>query len=387
MIKDDRGRDIIIHEASLSSYIINAERLATPIYPHDASAIVSMMDIHPDRPGELPAEEGEEGGASEPFEVFEAGTGMGSLTLHIARALHAGNRPLSREMREAVSRAEIKRRSMVEQAADAPEEAPPIQSLTLSRLDVPDEMGQQLQEWRESRGVVLHSLDRNPTHAREAFKFVRRFRRGMYLPTVDFHIGAIPDYLNPRLEASGGKPFLSRAVLDLPAAHDVAEVVVRALRPNGLLVVFNPSISQIAEVAAWSVKTGQRLRLEKVTELANTTSLAADDGGLNDGGGGRTWDLRTVLPKKEAAGGEVVQVMRPKVGDRIAGGGFVAVFRKFPAERPVADGDAEGDVKTRDEGDVALLGAAALGSQMVTGESEGELDSSISGSEDGSLDG
>ena len=319
----------------MSSYIINTERMATPIYPHDASAIVAMMDIHPERPDE--GETAEE----EPFEVFEAGTGMGSLTLHIARALHAGNRGMTREMRDALAAADIKRRntanadseseaSEITSEPDIATESRPLESLTLSRLDVSPELHDQFEAWQSSRRTVLHTLDRNPKHAREAYRFIRRFRRGMYLPDIDFHIGSIPDYLGPRLEASGGKPFLSRAVLDLPAAHGVAEIVVQALRPNGLLLVFNPSISQIAEVAGWSVRTGQPLRLERVSELANTTSVGSDDAGLNDGGGGRTWDLRTVMPKRDAAEGEVVQVMRPKVGERVAGGGFVAVFRRWP---------------------------------------------------------
>jgi tRNA A58 N-methylase Trm61 len=363
-LKDNHGREVIVHEASMSSYIINTERLATPIYPHDASAIVAMMDIHPERPDEgEPAAAGENEGEQQqqqqqPFEVFEAGTGMGSLTLHIARALHAGNRGMTREMRDAVAAADIKRRNTAnsdsseaeesdsaelpsEQADVMGTESRPLESLTLSRLDVSPELQQQFDQWRSARRTILHTLDRNPKHSREAYRFIRRFRRGMYLPDIDFHIGSIPDYLGPRLEASGGKPFLSRAVLDLPAAHDVAEIVVQALRPNGLLLVFNPSISQIAEVAAWSVKTGQPLRLERVSELANTTSVGSDDAGLNDGGGGRTWDLRTVMPKRDAAEGEVVQVMRPKVGERVAGGGFVAVFRRWPDRDGGMAGDTE----------------------------------------------
>lgn len=347
-IKDSKGREVIIHEASLGSYIVNSERMATPIYPQDAGTIVSMMDLHPERPGEVDGEE-------EVFEVFEAGTGMGSLTLHIARALHAANPALSVEVRNAVAGAEIKRRmprerpndevaTEIESDVGAPaasesdisiaetyetEDPNIIKTLALDRLDVSPAISSQLEAYAFSRRAILHTLDRNPKHVREAYKLIRRFRRGMYLPTIDFHIGTILNYLALRLEASANKPFLSRAVLDLPGADEVAGIVVKALKPNGLLIVFNPSISQIGEFAAWAAKEKEPLRLERVAELPNTVNVATDDPGVNDIGGGRPWDVRTVVTRGED-GGDVVQVMRPKVGDRVAGGGFVAVFRRLP---------------------------------------------------------
>lgn len=344
-IVDSRGNGVVIYEATMSSYVLNAERMATPIYPHDAGTIVSMLELHPERPDEG---EGEELG--EPFEVFEAGTGMGSLTLHIARALHAGNKGMSREMREAVASAGVKRLNGsvwsvpegVDESVTDPTERRKlggVESLTLARLEVSDTLQDQLKDWQDSRRYVLHSLDRNVAHAREAWRFLRGFRGGMYLPNVDVHIGAVDAYLGARLARRGDRPFLSRAVLDMPSPQDFAAPVVRALRTNGLLVVFNPSISQIAEFARWTAEdaVGRRLKLEKVVELPNTVSVsAAEDGGLNDGGGGRAWDVRTVVPRsreeeEEDGGGRGVwQVMRPKVGDRVGGGGFVAVFRKWP---------------------------------------------------------
>uniref|UniRef100_A0A8H7KAP0 tRNA (adenine(58)-N(1))-methyltransferase catalytic subunit TRM61 n=1 Tax=Bionectria ochroleuca TaxID=29856 RepID=A0A8H7KAP0_BIOOC len=316
-VTDSAGREVAIHEASMASYIVNSERMATPIYPQDCSVIVSMLDLNPERPGEN--DDGPDGDG-EVFEVFEAGTGMGSLTMHIARALHAANPPLRKDLRDAVATASLERRAPApggEAVADAeietsgaeqPAESVPRdenETMTLSRLDVAPDIASDLADWSSSRRAVLHTLDRNPSHARAAYKLLRRFRRAIYLPSVDFHIGSISDYLTPRLASSSGKPFLSRAVLDLPSPESFADPVVRALKPNGLLVVFNPSISQIADFAKWAVTTRQPLRLERTAELPNSFLVAADEPTANDCGGGRPWDVRTVVPRNAASEGRL----------------------------------------------------------------------------------
>lgn len=250
---------------------------------------------------------------------------MGSLTLHLAHAIHAGNPPMSPSLRQAMAETPLKR--------DKNPAAPP--GLHLNELE------KEFEAYRKSRRVIIHTLDRNPNHTRAAYKLVRGFRRAQYLADIDFHIGSIGEYINKRLEASGGRPFLSRAVLDLPGAHDNAEDVIKALHPNATLILFNPSISQIAEFHAWMMQTGQPIRLEKVLELPTSTN---NDGVHDGGGGGRHWDVKTVIPKvfpnEDGSPNNVeskpVQVMRPKVGDRIAGGGFVAVLRRWPQAEPAS---------------------------------------------------
>ncbi|KAJ3480364.1 hypothetical protein NLG97_g8086 [Lecanicillium saksenae] len=109
-----------------------------------------------------------------------------------------------------------------------------------------------------------------------------------------------------------------------------------------------------AEFQAWALESRASVQLEKVLELPTTST--AD--GVRDGGcGGRHWDVKIVKPKPvpgEAAPEEGVTepesvvVMRPKVGGRVAGGGFIAVYRKWPAgtsrlqpEEPEAEPEAE----------------------------------------------
>ncbi|KAH7152929.1 S-adenosyl-L-methionine-dependent methyltransferase [Dactylonectria macrodidyma] len=302
VVTDSKGRNIVLHEPSMATYIINSARQATPIYPHDASTIVSLLDLNLPRPGE----EDEELNA-QPFEIFEAGTGMGSLTLHLARALHAANPATTPALRTSLCTAHYKPYDF--------------------GLDLSPEDQASFDSYRASRRAVLHTLDRNAKHSRAAHKLIRQYRRALYFPTVDFHVGSIDDYLSERLAQTGGAPFLSHAILDLPSAEENAVSVIQALKPNGLLILFQPSISQIGDFQAWMRSTDQPVRFERVLEFPISTT--AD--GVRDTGGGREWDVKTVVPRGAEADAQPVQIMRPKVGDRVAGGGFVAVLRRHHA--------------------------------------------------------
>ncbi|KAI8655052.1 TRNA (adenine(58)-N(1))-methyltransferase catalytic subunit TRM61 [Fusarium keratoplasticum] len=314
-VVDSSGRSVVLHEPSMASYIINSARYATPIYPHDANIIVSLLDLNLPRPGE---EEYDTNQTPQPFEIFEAGTGMGSLTLHLARALHAGNPAVPPSLRNALCSARYKRDEF--------------------GLDLSPEVSAEYETYRNNRRAILHTLDRNHKHSRAAHSLIRQFRRALYFPTVDFHIGSIDEYISSRLAQTDNEPFLSHAILDLPSAHDHAGPVIQALQPNGLLIIFTPSISQIADFQAWILRSGQPIRPERVIELPVSTT--AD--GVRDTGGGKEWDVKTVIPKDQPDGSPV-QVMRPRVGDRIAGGGFVAVMRRWPAGQVPSEAQSLGD--------------------------------------------
>ncbi|KAI5458457.1 S-adenosyl-L-methionine-dependent methyltransferase [Mariannaea sp. PMI_226] len=316
VVLDSTGREVILHEPSMATYIINSARYATPIYPHDASTIVSLLDLNLSRPGE------EDDADAPPFEIFEAGTGMGSLTLYLARALHAANPATTPSLRDALCTANY-----------LPHEF---------GLELDAESQMAFDAYRSSRRAILHTLDRNSKHSRAAHKLIRQYRRALYFPTIDFHVGSIEEYITGRLAQTGNQPFLSHAILDLPSAHDNALHVIQALMPNGLLVLFKPSISQIGDFQTWAKRTNQPVRFEKVIELPVSTT--AD--GVRDTGGGREWDVKTVTPKGADPDSQPVQVMRPKVGERVAGGGFVAVLRRYPSSQIPSEADnqiPEGD--------------------------------------------
>ncbi|RKP06382.1 S-adenosyl-L-methionine-dependent methyltransferase [Thamnocephalis sphaerospora] len=105
------------HHPTLEDYVLHAPRHCTPIYPKDASAIVSLLDMHPgDR-------------------VLECGTGNGSLTMHLARAVSGG-----------------------------------------------------------ASGQVV-TVEGRQSHATQAQRFVSRYRRGVLLPWIDFRAGMLEELL------------------------------------------------------------------------------------------------------------------------------------------------------------------------------------------------
>lgn len=289
---------------------------------------------------------------------LEAGTGHGALTLHLSRAIHSANyaKPTKSEPRPFTSdepTVQQEQNQVVEEDADA-EHTPLI-------------------AWKAARRAVIHSIDVSPKFSKHARKVVRGFRHGMYADNVDFHVGDVsewvkgeflrrandeihvepsadtppseqdstPEHVVPTMRS----PFLSHAFLDLPATHTHLSTVAKALRTDGVLVVFNPSITQIAECVQKIKQENLPLFMEQTLEL-----------GTNGTSGGREWDVRAVKPratiKKEEVqpdsssdgiqvGRDIEQsksdaenniwslVCRPKVGERIVGGGFLGVFRKM----------------------------------------------------------
>ncbi|KAG9250426.1 S-adenosyl-L-methionine-dependent methyltransferase [Emericellopsis atlantica] len=301
IVKDSTGLDVVLYAPSLPRSIVHAPRHAVPIYPADAQTIVNLMDINVERPD--PEDDGQT--CDEPFEVFEAGTGAGSLTVHIAKALHAGNPGLPKELRESIAGARLSLDALLSRSGAA-------KSLADAYLP--------------RRRAILHTLDRNPKHTHTAHAMIHGFKRGMYLPNIDFHAGLIPEYLTQRLEERDGRPFLSRVVLDLPTASEYAELLIRCMHVNATLTLFTPSISQIASFESWSSTTGQPLVQDRVVELPTDSS---DEHGVMGKEGGRPWKVKTVVPKRRDDGAPLVQIMRPLVGERVAGGGFVGVYRKM----------------------------------------------------------
>ncbi|KXL41719.1 hypothetical protein M433DRAFT_141607 [Acidomyces richmondensis BFW] len=297
-----------VRPASLEDYVRRTRRLVTPLYPQDAQVVVGLLDLHVDVP-----RWGEE--ATERIEILEAGTGHGALTLYLARAVHAANPPM-----------------------------PPDLSIE------GEEDHAAWPEWKSRRRAVIHSVDRSARHSSHASHIVRGFRRGIYHPHVDFHVADISTWLQER---AGRGEFATHAFLDLPDAENHLEAVTAALRVDAPLVVFQPSVTQVLGCVRRVRTGGLGLEMERVVEL-----------GVNGGCGGREWDVRVVKPKAmsttaacvvegsatdelEEADGEVVQsremersgnkkegdegwkmVCRPKVGELVVGGGFLAVFRK-----------------------------------------------------------
>lgn len=274
------------------------------------------------------------------LEILEAGTGHGSLTLHLSRAIHAANAP-----KPLASRIDG---SAVSSGAD--------------QKNATDE--NDLLHWKAERRAILHSIDVSANYSKHAAKTVRGFRRGIYADNVDFHVGDVSEWIESEIvkrnvDDSGAQPstFLTHAFLDLPATETHLATVASAMHSNGILIIFNPSITQVAECVQLVKQESLPLHLEQVVEL-----------GSNGTSAGREWDVRAVKPRAKSASQssseptsaqaskaeevsdsvddghatrDVEQrtqressndwklVCRPKVGERITGGGFLGVFRKI----------------------------------------------------------
>ena len=198
-------------------------------------------------------------------------------------------------------------------------------------------------------------LDISSKHSKHAKKIVQGFRHGLYAGNVDFHVGDVSAWLeSQKVTRQTEEPFLNHVFLDLPNADSHLANVAPALRVDGLLAVFNPSITQIAQCV-------EKIREEKLPYLLDqVVELGA--------GTIREWDVRAVRPRstlkkadakesseasdaepidpvkgQEARDGELAEtlakedekwamVCRPKAGQMVVGGGFLALWRRM--ERP-----------------------------------------------------
>jgi tRNA A58 N-methylase Trm61 len=271
--------------------------------------IVSLLDLHPSVPGTI----------DEKLEIFEAGTGHGALTMFLSRAVHGANT------------------------------APP----KIPAADDEADINERYQEWLAARRAIVHTLDISERHSMHARKTVKNFRNGIYFSNIDFHVGTIEDYLTARLEQAGGEPFLDHAILDLPSTHLNMDIVSKALKPNGTLITFCPSITQVAVSLDLAKDEKLPLFLDSVIEIGGSVGV-----------GGREWDVRRVQVRAQGANAQVLavedsedikstsvegadgdeerivpvepqveeprweMVCRPRVGTRVVGGGFVGVWRK-----------------------------------------------------------
>jgi tRNA (adenine57-N1/adenine58-N1)-methyltransferase len=290
---------------------------------------------------------------------LEAGTGHGALTLHLARAIHAANTAPPPAPR-IIAPPSLKGKSQ----ANSPE--PPAEDPNALAYD----------EWRRTRSAVISTLDISKDHSFHARKVVRGFRKGLYAGHVDFHVGDLGDFIDSECKRRGVNSHLfNHILLDLPGTHEYIVRAAQALRPDGCLIVFSPSVTQIASCVEVIRRLKLPLSYEQVVELGAGY------------GGGKQWDVRltkarkpkvpvpeTIAAKRVSApapsgflgmlrnlfrgdpsAAEAVPVTtsgaakdnyhtvcRPLVGHKVIGGGFVGVWRrkkdweKFDEEDEVA---------------------------------------------------
>ncbi|KAI4929277.1 uncharacterized protein J4E92_004941 [Alternaria infectoria] len=338
IVRSHKGDTFRIFEPTLAEYVRLTPRLVTPIYPSDTNLIVSLLDIHVDTPSATPSTE-------PPLEILEAGTGHGALTLHLSRAVHAGNPPVPRTPSYVT-------------AQEEPEDAVYLGE------SISDLQESALSSWKQNRRAIIHTLDISSKHSVHAKKIVEGFRHGMYAGNVDFHVGDVSEWIaKQRASRKTEEPFLTHVFLDLPNATSHLANVAPALHVNGMLAVFNPSITQIAEcveairehkmpylldqvielgagtIREWDVRAVRPRAPMKKAQPEQPSEPSSDESADSASGQeGRDNELKEDLSKQEE---KWVMVCRPKAGQMVVGGGFLGLWRRMekpekkePAERP-----------------------------------------------------
>ncbi|MCJ1243102.1 hypothetical protein MMC30_000299 [Trapelia coarctata] len=365
IVRLSTGREFRLHFPTLEEYVTLTPRLVTPVYPADANLIVSLLDIHvspqKSRPEDLP------------LEILEAGTGHGALTLHLARAIHGANPSPPPELLMAAQKSTEE--SLPETDTSPLEDSlvldeKPTTKVELLMENTASELT--LQNLRSSRGAVIHTVDISAKRSQHAEKVFRGFRQGIYTGDADFYVGDVSKWIDQQFALRGpdgpqqvDRAFLSHLILDLPDSYKHVAKAASALRTDGAMIVFNPSITQIMACVKLIRSKKLPLVLDHVIELG---------AGMT---GGKEWDIRTVKPrallKKEKAEEEAViavgdamqlesggseeregegeeqfeasneeqtkvgkqgdtgweMICRPKAGARVVGGGFLGVWRKM----------------------------------------------------------
>lgn len=358
---------------------------------------MSLLDLHPSPTFESG------NGAGPRLDILEAGTGHGSLTLYLSRAIHGANYPAPTPQ---VLGSEC---STVEPLASAVETKPIVDddaqsngllavnnnldestafttsSLPSEQLAAPSSVKQvadnipasipELAQWKEKRRAIIHTVDVSQRHSRHAQQIIEGYRNGVYANNVDFHVGSVDEFINQEYEKRNEKQqIFDHIILDLPGVHSYMKIAARALRADGCLLVFAPSVTQIARCVemirrhrlplsyddvielgpgytggkSWDVRAVQpsRFKPSKTTPDHVAEAYFAEEDGIEKrqplkptmlGRIGRFFrrifgiKQYTAWPQKTAAEREAeewVMVCRPKVGGRIVGGGFVGVWRR-----------------------------------------------------------
>jgi tRNA (adenine57-N1/adenine58-N1)-methyltransferase len=349
LVVSSKGSSSRIHEPTLAEYVRLTPRIVTPvrttlflrwynhvkwfdadwlqIYPSDANLIVSLLDIHVDTLSEPLSTE-------PPLEILEAGTGHGALTLHLSRAVHAANPPRPRAP------------TLVQEHPEEPGEDV-YQGETMADLhDAASE------SWKSNRRAIVHTLDISSKHSKHAKKIVEGFRGGMYAGNVDFHVGDVSDWIaQQKSKRKTNESFLTHVFLDLPNADSHLMNVAPVLHVNGLLAVFNPSITQIVDcvnaireqrmpyvldqvielgagtVRQWDVRAVRpRASLKKAESRTPSESSDEQPIDVTEGQAARDDELAKDLAQSEE---KWAMVCRPKAGQQVVGGGFLGLWRRM----------------------------------------------------------
>ncbi|KAI8088860.1 S-adenosyl-L-methionine-dependent methyltransferase [Halteromyces radiatus] len=157
------------HFPTLDEYVVNVPRACTPIYPKDACTIVQLLDVAPGH------------------RILEAGTGNGSLTLHLARAVSGGGH--------------------------------------------------------------IDTVDMRDTHSKTAQKHIERFERGKYQSLVTYWVGKLSDVLSKNVTTlHTTEEMYDGVVLDMPDPSEELSTILPLLRNDRFIVCYLPNMTQVLDL-------------------------------------------------------------------------------------------------------------------------------------------
>lgn len=294
------------------------------------------------------------------------------MTLHLARAIHVANLPLSRKKKYTATSVEGNVTPSAKTILDTRIPGLGLETPFAPTFDITEASETRIDgsELISDRQAVIHSLDISPSHLHHAKKLVEGFRHGQYAGDVEFHVGEVSAWIDQQLIHRGlhspeikDKAFLSHVILDLPGSQSHLEKAASVLHVNGTLIVFNPSITQIIacvkeiklnmlpleldrilevdqgmvggrewDVRAMRPRALARAETEKRVSLEEErASTGASNQSLREDGGDSGIDTKQNDPIKELVKEEIdwYMVCRPKFTERWSGGGFVGVWKKM----------------------------------------------------------
>ncbi|ORZ18987.1 S-adenosyl-L-methionine-dependent methyltransferase [Absidia repens] len=292
------------HFPTLEEYILNVPRACTPIYPKDASTIVQLLDAAPGH------------------RILEAGTGNGSLTLHLARAVAGGGH--------------------------------------------------------------VDTVDLRESHSKTAQKHIERFERGKYQSLVSFWVGKLSDVLSTSphmiqqppsssmLEAESSsssteanttsttlsppEELYDGVALDMPTPSEELSTVLPFLRNDRFIVCYLPNMTQVLDLmqtirtlplfmedcleVEWKewdirptiIRSAATTTTRSTTDPADTTTIDSTDNMCNNDDNHSTTTPKaastTTTTTKQAPVGTNAWVCRPKNFDVKGHTAFLVKLRK-----------------------------------------------------------
>ncbi|MCJ1350380.1 MAG: hypothetical protein MMC33_000361 [Icmadophila ericetorum] len=285
VILSHKGAKLRIHRPTLEEYILHGPRCVTPIYPDAANLIVSLLDLHVSSSSTLIK--------GPPLEILEAGTGNGSLTLYLARAIHAANPKLPPEtLAELIANLAMTSR-LSDKETGSEQYAKNPTSISEDLAENATSLATSVDEWKSARQAVIHTIELAAHVSKFARNHVSGFRQGMYAGNVDYFNDNLSDWIKQQVSertAQGlaqGEPFITHAILDLPGAQDHLEAVASVVHTEGVILVFTTHITQLLSCLELSRNLRLPLVLQRAIEIGPGVT------------GGRDWELGFTKLRKD----------------------------------------------------------------------------------------